>query len=225
MMNKLILGVVMPLVVAGGAWWYIGQSHVLPIAAGDSIKPWDFQGSYKDGGANEKKARDEIARLEEGLKDEATEPTDYILYVSISNQYVLLGDGKSAYNNLNYALAIDSEKTGLAWHNMGTLMERLGAVNTARIAFSRAVDAQPHIDMYQLVYLQFLVKYFSEDKELIESAFARSKEQFGDAAPTVPVMAEWLEQQGRHEEAADLKKKMDANMRAGVPQSSVKVVE
>lgn len=221
MANKLILGALALLIILAGGWWYMTQRDVFSVVSGDSIQSWDFQGSYKDGGANEKKARDEIARLEEGLKDAAVEPTDYILYVGIANQYVLLGDGKSAFKNLNKALAIDSEKTGLAWHNMGVLMERLGAINTARIAFSRAVDAQPHIDMYHTAYLAFLTKYFSEDKELVEAAFKRSQEQFGDAAPTVPLMAAWLEEQGRNAEAEELQKKMEARMKSGPPQESV----
>ena len=49
------------------AYSFMGQgAHILPIADGDSITSWDFDGSHDDGGANEERARSEITRLEGG---------------------------------------------------------------------------------------------------------------------------------------------------------------
>lgn len=112
-----------------------------PVLSSDTIVSWSWKGPYKDGGEYEVKALNSIKRLL-GLLGKG-EYTDYELYVSLANQYELLGDGKKTYEFLLRALAIDSEHTGLAWYNMGVLMKNLGALNTARVAFDRAYAAQP----------------------------------------------------------------------------------
>lgn len=190
-----------------GYWYYSQNSNLLPIAAGDSIESWDFQGSHNDG-PNEQKVRDEITRLEAALRDAETEPTDYVLYVSMANQYVLLGDGKAAYNNLGKALAIDPDKTGMAWHNMGALLERLGAFETARIAYARAVDAQPLIEQYHIAYIEFLMKHFSGDSAALESAFRLSHEEMGDVSSTFQQEVAWLLQEDRLADAIALLKRV-----------------
>ncbi len=192
------------LLIAASAWWYTQKPTVYKysLAAGDTIASWEFQGSYKDGGPLEQKANDAIVRLREQLQDAATEPTDYSVYVSIASQYTLLGDGKSAYESLLHALAIDPEKTGLAWHNMAALMERLGALNTARDAYTRAVDAQPHIEQYHTARLEFLTKSFPEDVATIEADITDAATRFG--SPTIfQIEANWHTKAKRYQEAID----------------------
>ena len=202
MKNKAFL-VIIVLMFIVGTYWYISQSPSAAFAldARDTIASWDFQASHKDGGELEKRVRDEIGRLEERLRDADTEPPDYQLYVGLAGQYLLLGDGASAYKELQKALEIDAEKTGLAWHNMGALMERLGAPYSALEAYDRAVKAQPHIDGYHAAYINFALKQFSEDKVLIEDALARAETQFEDDTFVFQLRAQWLEGQERYEEA------------------------
>ena len=97
--------------------------------------------------------------------------TNYELYVSIANQYELLGDGKQEYTYLNYALAIDSTKTGLAWHNMGKLLERLGVYKSARVAYDRMIQAQS-TTQYIRARLEFLQAHMPEDTDAINEAQA-----------------------------------------------------
>ena len=117
----------------------ISSVFSFPVLPSDKIVSWSWNGPYKDGGELEAKILGKIKRFEDLLGK--GEFTDYELYVTIANQYELLGDGAKTYENL--LLALDSEHTGLAWHNMGVLMENLGAYNTARAAFDRAYAAQP----------------------------------------------------------------------------------
>ena len=212
--------------IGAGYWFMTSGAHILPIAAGDTIRSWDFQGAHKDGGANEQKAHDEIARLEAGLKDAETEPTDYLLYVSIANQYVLLGEGKSAYDYLGKALEIDSEKTGMAWHNMGALLEQLGAYNTARIAYDRAAEVQPVVETYHIARVQFLMKHFVEDSAAIESALQHAEQTFGTEYPVIlQLRHEWLVSQGKSAEAAAMLEKLQARIKSGTGGGSVMTVE
>ena len=214
-LNKNILigaGVVALILVAG--WVFMGSpSHPLPIAEGDTIASWDFTGTYKDGGELEKKANDEIAREQSLLGGDQSgkgdDPTDYIIYVSVANQYELLGNGKAAYDNLGRALKIDSTKTGLAWRNLGALMEKLGAFNTARTAFSRAVEAQTGVMEYHIARLQFLMRHFADDTTAIESAFIEAQKTFGDAPEILQIKAEWKEKIGRYDEAIAALQKME----------------
>ena len=139
------------------------------LISGETVASWDFSGTHKDGGQLEAKVRADITRLK-GLINSGTY-TNYELYVSIANQYELLGDGKQEFTYLNYALAIDSTKTGLAWHNMGKLLERLGAYKSARVAYDRMVATQPTAQ-YIRARLEFLQAHMPEDTDAIAQAEA-----------------------------------------------------
>src|SRR3989344_1086031 len=149
---------------------------VFTLVPGDTIVSWDFAGTYNDSGQLEARANSEIARMKSLLNSGTF--TNYELYVSIANQYELLGDGKQEFTYLNYALAIDSTITGLAWHNMGKLLERLGAYNSARVAYDRMLAAQV-TSQYIRARLEFLKAHMPWDTDAIkqaESDLAASKE-------------------------------------------------
>ena len=117
-------------------------SNSISIEKSDTIVSWDFKGAYTGNTELIAKAKAEIERLSD-LVGKGTY-TDIILYISIANQYDLLGDGKNEYNYLSRAITADKAQTsGLPWHNLGVLMERLGASKTASIAYERAVFIQP----------------------------------------------------------------------------------
>ena len=139
------------------------------LVPGDEPTSWYFVGTYKDGGQLEARANSEIARMKSLLNSGTY--TNYEPYISLANQYELLGDGKQEYTYLNYALAIDSTKTGLAWHNMGKLLERLGAYKSARVAYDRMIQAQP-TTQYIRARLEFLKARMPEDTDAIAQAEA-----------------------------------------------------
>ncbi|MBI2612900.1 hypothetical protein HYW59_03790 [Candidatus Kaiserbacteria bacterium] len=217
MQNKnLIISAVVVALLAGGAWFLLqNQAHPLPLAEGDTIASWDWQGTHEDGGELEKRANDEIARSKSLLGGDQSgkndDPTDYILYVSIANQYELLGDGKAAYDNLGRALKIDSTKTGLAWRNLGSLMERLGALQTARIAYARAVEAQPG-EEYHIARLSFLIKHFADDAATLEAAFEEAEKDLGETPQILQLKAQWYEKTGRVDDAIEALQGMEKLM-------------
>lgn len=148
-----------------GLWqWNGGKTEIPPfhidIASGEEIKNWDFQGAYTGNAELEAKADAEIRRLT-GLLGKKQYP-DYMLYVSIANEYDLKGDGKNELAYLEKALVIDATTTGLAWHNAGQLFARFGAYTTARTAFERAAAAQT-IEQYQRVLADFLSAHFPDE--------------------------------------------------------------
>ncbi|KKU80818.1 MAG: hypothetical protein UY07_C0032G0002 [Parcubacteria group bacterium GW2011_GWA1_47_8] len=170
MKNKYIWVAGALFLVTVGLWFVKDQivaKNPFPIHSVDVVKAWDFPGIYKDAGEREARAISEISRLK-GLLGKG-EYTDYTLYVSIAAQYELLGDGKRDYEYLGKALILDSEKTGLAWHNMGKLMEKLGAYESARIAFGRAIKAEA-APVYYLSQISFLEQYFPTDTATIKEA-------------------------------------------------------
>jgi len=145
------------------------SAYQFSLVPGEVVASWNFAGSYKDGGTLEASRYAEIVRLFKMVNSGTY--TNYELYVSIANQYELLGDGKQEFTYLNYALAIDSTKTGLAWHNMGKLLERLGAYKSARVAYDRAVQAQS-TSQYIRARLEFLQAHMPEDTDAIAQAQA-----------------------------------------------------
>jgi len=164
-----IVGSLAIVILGVGAWWYTSRPAMYPFefVAGEEVTSWDFQGAYTGQAEFEEKGRTDITRLKELFGQEGY--TDYELYVSLANQYELLGDGRGAYDNLLRAIAIDPENTGLAWHNLGKLLERFGAYESARIAYDAMVDAQP-ILQYQNVRVEFLKMRMPENTEAIKQA-------------------------------------------------------
>ena len=129
----------------------------LVVNPADRIVSWSFTGAYAGNTELTAKANAEIARFI-GLLGTG-EYTDYTLYVSIANEYDLLGDGANEFVYLKKALAIDSTKTGLAWYNAGQLFTRLGAFATARTAFERAALVEP-VAHYKRALADFLAAHY-----------------------------------------------------------------
>lgn len=160
----------------------------LTISEKDSIISWDFKSAYMDNPELAAKARDEISRLS-GLLATATSST-MILSVSIANQYELLGDGKKQYEYLGRAVQA-APTNGLPWHNLGVLMERLGAFQTARMAFEQSTIVQPQLSVYHYAYLEFLITHMKNDTVTIEKAFAAAEKNVGKRQDFLDLRAQW----------------------------------
>lgn len=127
-----------------------------PIQKSDRIASWSWRGAYADHGSAQQQAEAEIARLKGMLG--ASHADEYGLSIGIASEYELLGDGKGAYRYLSRAIAIDP-KRGLAYMNMGHLMEELGAFATARGAYDAAVQAEPGNAIYAAARSDFYLTH------------------------------------------------------------------
>lgn len=199
------------IVLALGGWYLYERTstpNLLPIAENDTIESWDFAGAYSGNPTLGAQARAEIERLSR-LRPTPEIP-QYQIYVGIAAQYELLGDGKQAYAYLNRAAEIDPIHTGLAWANLGELMERLGAFNTGRIAYAKAVEAQSAVMAYHIARLEFLTAHFSEDTGAVEGAFSEAEAQFGEMAAILQIKGQWLSSIGKTREAIAVWQKVRA---------------
>ena len=157
----------------------------VPVSPTDHTASWSFTGSYT--GANAVKKQAEIATLTSELGTGKYADSD--IYTGIGQDYELLGDGQNAY--LNYVKAAEADTSlGLALNDIGELMERLGAVNTARAAYQAAVAKEPTVEVYQLAYLSFL-RAHDPSSAATAAAFASAKVAL-NASPNFLVMeANW----------------------------------
>lgn len=151
--------------------------HPLPLEEGDRVVSWNFKGAYTGNSELEKKAYAEIERFSDILA--TTTSSKMILLVAIANEYELLGKGEEQYGYLGRA-ALEDAKNGLPWHNLGALMERLGAYSTARIAYEKSVALQPQFPLYHYAYIEFLLQNMKSDVVAIEKAFAGTKANLGE---------------------------------------------
>lgn len=158
------------------------------VIKGDSITSWDFKGGYSDNPELVAKAQAEISRLS-GLLETATS-SKMILSIGIANQYELLGDGKKQYDYLGRAIQARPEN-GLPWHNLGVLMERLGALQTARMAYEQSTIVQPEFPLYHYAYLEFLIGHMKNNTVGIEKAFATAERNIGKRQYLIDLRAEW----------------------------------
>jgi tetratricopeptide (TPR) repeat protein len=158
------------------------------IAQGDTIVSWDFKGVYTDNPELVAKAQAEIKRLSEQLATATS--SAMILSVGIANQYELLGKGKEQYDYLGRAIQASPED-GLPWHNLGVLMERLGAFETARRAYEQSTIVQPEFPLYHFAYLEFLIRNMKNDTVSIEKAFAAAEKNIGKRQYLIDLRAKW----------------------------------
>ncbi len=123
-----------------------------PINSLDTIAAWSFKGVYTGNDTLVAKANADMEHLKsffgKGKYD------DYDLYVGIANDYDLLGDGAAAYQNYNRAVSIHPDK-GLAYANLGHLMDELGAYHTAVDAYAKAVAVEP-LPQYKTTQTDYL---------------------------------------------------------------------
>ena len=156
--QKPLTSFALAVIVVGGVLFIalplIAPAHAYPLAPGDSIVSWNWKGAYQDGGADEQKTQAEIQRLSGQLGN----GKDYELYVGIASEYELLGEGHRVYEYLSRAIAKDG-KRGLAYMNMGHLMEILGAFRTARNAFDAAIAAEPGNPLYVSARTDFVARH------------------------------------------------------------------
>jgi len=159
------------------------------IAKGDTIASWSFKGAYADRPELVTKAEAEIKRLHDFI-GKGTYP-DVSLYVGIANQYALLGDGKLEYEYLSQAIMAGGAATGLPWHNLGVLMERLGALESARVAYETSTLIQPEFKFYHYAYFEFLTTRMRDDTADIEKEFAAAIKNLGQDTDILSLYAEW----------------------------------
>lgn len=161
------------------------------IAKGDTVVSWNFVGAYAGNPELRARASVEIKRLTD-LVGKGTYP-DESIFVAIANQYELLGEGKQQYEYLSRAIAVGvgDETTGLPWHNLGVLMERLGALETARVDYQEATLVQPQSKQWHFAYLEFLTTRMKDDITDIEKAFAAAFANLGQDTDILDLQSEW----------------------------------
>lgn len=164
-------------------------AYSLSLVEGDSIASWDFKGAYTDNSELVAKANAEIKRLSVQLATATS--SAMILSVGIANQYELLGDGKKQYEYLERAIRTNPEN-GLPWHNLGVLMERLVAYETARIAYEKSTFVQPQLAFYHYAYIEFLTTRMKADTANIEKAFKFAENSIGKDSYLTELRTEWM---------------------------------
>jgi len=169
-----------------------------PINSGDTISSWNFTGVYTGNTALTQEASADITKLTGFLGKGQYD--DYDLYIGIGDDDNLLGDGKGAYENYNHSIHLYPNK-GLAYANLGHLMQELGAYQTAVDAYAKAVAVEPSVLEYQVDRLEYLTQQFPTNNSLILAAFTDASNQFGDTAPILSIEAQWLTSQGRYADA------------------------
>lgn len=176
----------------------VAYAGPFPVNAADTIASWSFTGGYSGNEALTNQTVADVAKLA-GLLGKG-EYDDYDLYNGIGNDYNLLGNGKEAYAYYDRAVQIHPEK-GLAYLNIGHLMDELGAYYTAADAYAKAVHVEPGMLTYHTERLIFLTRQFPKDAKLVTAALTDASNRFGDNAQILTIEARWLTDLGRYADA------------------------
>ncbi|MBU6388659.1 hypothetical protein KGQ72_02190 [Patescibacteria group bacterium] len=169
-----------------------------PINPADMLANWHFTGAYSSSDSAMTEAQNDITHLTNLLG--TGEYDDYDLYNGIANDYGLLGDGRTAYQFYNRAIRIHPKK-GLAYANLGHLMDELGARYTAADAYAAATHAEPGMLEYHTERLTYLARQFPNDTARITAALTDASNVFGDTAQILSIEAQWLTRLHRYADA------------------------
>jgi len=162
--SHVVIWIIVALIIGGGIWFgFLREENPFPIDSRDTITSWELTNIYADNPEGAQRVKENIQRFKEEIGKK--ENTEYELYVSIANEYRLLGDGKQSYNYLQKALAVDNDRTSVAWHNIGIVLRDLGAIHSARTALRSAYEIQP-LPTYKMAYECFLAEYFPDEQLL-----------------------------------------------------------
>jgi tetratricopeptide (TPR) repeat protein len=211
--------VLLLIILVAIGWWQFSarkNTQTISIDPQDSISSWSFTGADTGNDVNTAKTNADITKLT-ALIGTGKYP-DYDIYVAMAQDYDFLGDGKNEYQSLEKAIAADPTR-GVAWDNIGVLMEKLGALNTARDAYAKAVAIQPTVGMFQEAQLQFLTAHFPQDTVAIENAFDSGMKASADAN-LFPIEAAWLTSTGSTTAAISAWKEFSTHIPANSPQQA-----
>lgn len=128
-------------------------------------------------------------------------------HMTLATNYRLLKDGEKAYQE--YLLAIETlPEKSLAYGNLGELLESAGAINSARTAFEKARDLEPQFSQNHSALIDFYIRNFSEEKEIISDTYKKAIEHLGQNEDILKSEASWLEMNGDIQGALSIWKKL-----------------
>ena len=194
------VGLSLAILAAGGLWYDLARVRIpaFPLNSADTISSWSFRGAYTGNDTLIAQANADSAHLTSLIGKGQYD--DYDLYLGIGNDKNLMGDGQSAYQQYSRSIAIYPNK-GLAYTNLGHLMDELGAYNTAADAYAKAVAVESGQIVYHVMRLSFLAMRLPSDSARMLAAFTDASKQFGDNAQVLSIEAQWLESQKRYADA------------------------
>ena len=192
---KKIIGIIGGIILVGAVAWgfALGPSennNGFTLSKESLPQTWEFTGLYNTPEllANTQK---NIDALKGKVNEEGADVYD--IYLSIAQQYALIGKGEEAYD---YLLRAGKQDPGnsLTFQTMGNLMESLKAYIATEEAYKQATIVQPQILQNHLALIGFYIGQ-KADAVKIEAAFAFALEKSGRATNVLKEYAQWLEEE------------------------------
>ena len=190
---KKIIGIVGGIILVGALVWgfALGPSsnnNGFTLSKASLPQVWEFTGLYNTPELTTTVQKN-IETLKEKINEEGADVYD--IYLSIAQQYALVGKGEEAYGYLLKAAKQDPGNS-LTFQTMGNLMESLKAYTAAEEAYKQATIVQPQILQNHLALITFYISQ-KADTTKIEDAFAFALERSGRATNVLKEYAQWLE--------------------------------
>ncbi len=144
-----------------------------------------------------KKSKKEISSLTKELHK--GKYSDYNIYLQLGQEYEIVNEGKQAYESYSTASTLKPSQ-GVAMSNIGLLMARVGAINTARNAYAQSVARQPSVSLFWVLYLKFLAQY-EPHAQKTPLVFSSARKITKDNTNVLIIEAKWLSSIGNNKSA------------------------
>lgn len=192
---KKIIGIIGGIILLGALVWGFAlgpspSSNSFALSKDSLPSSWEFTGLY-----NTPELIATVQKNIDTLKGKINEEGAdmYDIYLSVAQQYALVGKGKEAYDYLLKAAKQDPGNS-LTFQTMGNLMESLKAYTAAEEAYKQATIVQPQILQNHLALIGYYIGQEAPAVK-IEAAFALALEKSGRATNVLKEYAQWLEGQ------------------------------
>lgn len=165
---------------------------LLPAEAGISL---EYDSLYDSDG--EDLVNEKIDLLKESLDGS---PDDYNRYIDIALQEDLIGNGNEVLANLNEAIKINPENT-LAYNNIGTLFEKVGAYESAKNTFAKALEIDDSVVYTHQLIIDLHKSYLNSSDEVMEDVFDTALGKTNRDLQILRDYASWLTREDKYQEA------------------------
>lgn len=131
----------------------------------------------------------ETAKASIAASEQAGEAPDMNLYLTIAEQYFILGDLVSSREAYEEYLALNPASY-VGWNSYGNVLEFMGDYEQAEPAYLQAIDGLKAQEFFR-DYAEFLAAYFPEKEREYKAILDSAYEHLGQTSWTMQALGDW----------------------------------
>jgi len=203
---KKVLIIILVILITGSSYFFLKNNNVDKLNLSESeISSLNSAPVFYESESQKTAVNNVIEQYSADIGKNKTGYADYYLYVSIAQQYMLLGEGENAMKYFYLAIKDDPERS-LPYSKAAGLLARAGLLDLAEQNYEKVVEVEPQSTNNYLELLDFLIKYRSNNTSKIQSYYTKARLETVDDVKILRSYAQWLASEKEYVRAIDILK-------------------